>query len=328
MDINTVKNITNGAYNIYSEDDAVYFERFSKRQKEAYAENGGLRVRSLCASGICFDFVTDSAYVKVGYKVMSRARDFGYFDLYIDNIFVESIGDDCLSDGTVKFKIPKDGCKEHRVTIYLPHLSELGIIGFETEENASVIPVKKEEKLLLCLGDSITQGMDAKYPSSPYPVQLARELNMELLNQGVGGYVYNGKSVDKDLNINPDLITVAYGTNDWNVCKGRDEFSENTDNYFKALTSVYDTKITYVITPIWRFDIDNTMPLGSFNDLVGIITEKAVKYGIKNIINGIHLVPNDIKYFAGDTNVHPSDLGFMYYFKNLLRYTKSNIKMI
>ena len=157
MDINTVKNITKGAYNIYSEDDSVYFERFSKRQKEAYAENGGLRVRSLCASGICFDFVTDSAYVKVGYKVMSRARDFGYFDLYIDNIFVESIGDDCLSDGTVKFKIPKAGCKEHRVTIYLPHLSELAIIGFETEENAGVIPVKKEEKLLLCLGDSITQ---------------------------------------------------------------------------------------------------------------------------------------------------------------------------
>ena len=26
--------------------------------------------------------------------------------------------------------------------------------------------------------------------------------------------------------------------------------------------------------------------------------------------------------------VHPSDLEFMYYFKNLLRYTKSNIKMI
>ncbi len=25
---------------------------------------------------------------------------------------------------------------------------------------------------------------------------------------------------------------------------------------------------------------------------------------------------------------HPNDLGFMYYFKNLLRYTKSNIKMI
>ena len=61
MDINTVKNITKGAYNIYSEDDTVCFERFSKRQKEAYAENGGLRARGLCASGSCFDFVTGSA---------------------------------------------------------------------------------------------------------------------------------------------------------------------------------------------------------------------------------------------------------------------------
>ena len=54
-------------------------------------------------------------------------------------------------------------------------------------------------------------------------------------------------------------------------------------------------------------DSGNTMPMGSFNDLVGIITEKAEKYGIKNIINGINLVPNDIKYFAGDINVHPND---------------------
>lgn len=36
---------------------------------------------------------------------------------------------------------------------------------------------------------------------------------------------------------------------------------------------------------------------------------------------------NDFKEFL-PKNVHPSDLGFMYYFKNLLRYTKSNIKMI
>lgn len=175
MDINAVKNITRGAYSIYSENNTVFFERFSKRQKDMYSENGGLRVRSLCASGICFDFITDSSYVKIEYKVLDKARDFGYFDLYIDNIFVESVGDDqACKGGTVEFKIPKINRSEHRVTIYLPHLLELGIVGFEVEKTANVIPIKKEEKLLLCLGDSITQGMDAKYPSSAYPVQLAR----------------------------------------------------------------------------------------------------------------------------------------------------------
>ncbi len=319
MNIDLIRNITKGAYNIYSKNDTVFFERFTKKQQMAYCINDGLIARSVCASGISFDFITDSSYVKIDCKIICRARDVGYFDLYIDNIFTETIGKDTAdSEETVVFNIPDNGRTKHRITIYLPHLLEIGIVNFEVDENATVKPVKKEDKLLLCLGDSITQGMDAKFPSSAYPVQIARELKMELLNQSVGGYVYNSKSLDKDLYVNPNIVIVAYGTNDWNVCNDKVSLQNNINDYFNTLTAIYDPKIINVITPIWRYDIDESKAV-SFEELSGIIKKSALKYGITNVINGMNLLPHNLKFYAGDTNIHPSDFGFMHYTKNLLK---------
>ena len=322
MNIEFIRDITHGAYSIYAEKNTVFFERFTGKQKAAYDINDGLKARAACASGICFDFETNSSYVKISFVILKRARDFGYFDLYIDGNFTESIGKDKAdSIGCVTFNIPKAGNDKRRVTIYLPHLSEFGITGFEVEENARVKPIKKENKLLLCLGDSITQGMDAKFPSSAYPVRIARELNAELLNQSVGGYVFKSESLDKDLHISPDVIIVAYGTNDWNTCNDRTALQQSIDDYFSVLTEIYDSKIINVITPIWRFDINEAKAL-SFEELTEFIKESASKYGITNIINGMNLLPHDLKFYAGDTNIHPDDLGFMHYSENLMKYLK------
>ena len=319
MNIDLIKDITKGAYNIYSENDTVFFERFTKKQQTAYDIKDGLKARAACASGIYFDFETDSSYVKIDCNFLKRARNFGYFDLYIDNVFTETVGKDTAgNEETVVFNIPDNGRTKHRITIYLPHLLEIGIVNFEVDKNATVKPVKKEDKLLLCLGDSITQGMDAKLPSSAYPVQIARELKMELLNQSVGGYVYDSKSLDKDLYANPNMIIVAYGTNDWNICNDKVSFRNNVDDYFNTLTAIYDPKIINVITPIWRYDICESKAV-SFGELSGTIEKNALKYGITNVINGMNLLPHNLKFYAGDTNIHPSDFGFMHYTKNLLK---------
>lgn len=322
MDLELIKSITHGAYDIYAENDTVFFKRFTAKQKSAYDIDSGLKARAACASGICFDFETDSSYVKISCDFLKRARNFGYFDLYIDGVFVGSIGkDEAGSNETVIFDIPKIDGGTRRVTIYLPHLLEIGVCGFEVEDGAKVIPIEKENKLLLCLGDSITQGMDAKFPSSAYPVQIACELKMELLNQSVGGYIYKSESLDKDLHIDPDMIIVAYGTNDWTVGKDEASLQKEIDDYFGTLTAIYDSKTINVITPIWRFDINETKAV-SFETLTNIIKESALKYGVANIVDGMNLMPHDVKFYAGDTNIHPGDLGFMHYSKNLLKYLK------
>ena len=43
------------------------------------------------------------------------------------------------------------------------------------------------------------------------PVQLARFFEMDLLNQGVGGYIFNARSLDEEISYQPDVVTVAYG---------------------------------------------------------------------------------------------------------------------
>jgi hypothetical protein len=54
-----------------------------------------------------------------------------------------------------------------------------------TSFSADGLPLK-----IVTFGDSITQGMDALYGSSLYSFQIAEGLNLNMINQGVGGYFF------------------------------------------------------------------------------------------------------------------------------------------
>ena len=88
---------------------------------------------------------------------------------------------------------------------------------------------------LVFIGDSITQGMDARGPASAYAVQLARVLDVELLNQGVGGHIFDLDALDDELPYHPDIITIAYGTNDWSRDTTREEISSRVERYLTRL---------------------------------------------------------------------------------------------
>ena len=54
-----------------------------------------------------------------------------------------------------------------------------------------------EQRELYCaLGFNNTR-YDCQNPSSAYPVQLSKMLGMKMINHGVGGYVFNEKSLMK-----------------------------------------------------------------------------------------------------------------------------------
>jgi len=126
---------------------------------------------------VCLDFVTDSPVVKLEYIVRDFARKWLFFDLYINDRFVETAGGprEEAGGGTVEFAIPNnraagDG-KLRRVTIYLPHLADIAVVHMELADGAVLEPAPMHRRNLLSLGDSITQGMNAHRPSSAYPVQ-------------------------------------------------------------------------------------------------------------------------------------------------------------
>ncbi|GIP35291.1 SGNH/GDSL hydrolase family protein [Paenibacillus sp. J2TS4] len=301
--------------------------RFTAEQLQLYGENEAFRVRSQCSSGGMLDLLTDSTFVRITYYVEEGCRDWLYFDLYVNNRFVGSIGSDELKtgEGSVLFElqgIHKPGSLR-RVSIYLPHVAVLHITGIEFSNESVVEEAPSHAKQLLCLGDSITQGMDAKRPSSAYPVLLSRYLGMNLLNHGVGGYFFNKDSLDRRLPYQPDWITVAYGTNDWHRWNTLSELESKAEGYLSTLKELYPDAMLFVMTPIWRADWNEPKAMGSFAEVMGTIEKVSRSIGGIQLIDGLDIVPHQPSYY-GDRTVHPSDEGFLHMALNMLKRMRAD----
>ena len=59
--------------------------RFTDRLFQ-YNEDESRRIRSFCPSGVCIELVTDSSFLNLTVKTLDFARNFAYFDLYIDDV--------------------------------------------------------------------------------------------------------------------------------------------------------------------------------------------------------------------------------------------------
>lgn len=315
--------------------------RFTDEQLRGYDVHEGIRIRSRCASGVMLDIVTDSDFIEIEYTAGEFARNWLYFDVYIDGIYISSNGQEPIEQKNGLFRcslksIPAyenayrfnasgkiiDGTSsEHkrRVIIYLPHLVVLFIRQIRFSEWASIVPAPTVAGNLLCLGDSITQGMDARRPSSPYPVQLSRFLGMNLLNHGVGGHIFDASSLDPDLPYKPDLITVAYGTNDWMTHERLSELQQKCDEFLGKLSDLYPASQIVLLSPIWRQDADQAKPMGSFADMTRAIVEVAQGFPRISLIDGMSLVPPQPKFF-GDGRIHPNEEGFLFMTQGILKH--------
>ena len=249
--------------------------------------------------------------------IIDKTWDMAYFDLFVDGVWIKSEGHEPVNSGNYEtfFTLPEHNGKRN-ITIYLPYCVELELHKLEFSPGAVVEVAEPRPKKLLCLGDSITQGSYAKYPSNTYPVLLSNFLNMQLLNQGVGGYIYNADSLDLGLPYQPDLITVAYGTNDWSKCSSISQFRSNCANYMHKLVSMFPEARIYVMTPIWRPDKQDLKKTGALHDISRVITEECSTYSNLRVIDGLSLVPHLLYLFDG---VHPKDEGFLHMAMNLVK---------
>jgi lysophospholipase L1-like esterase len=138
---------------------------------------------------------------------------------------------------------------------------------------------------------------------------------MELYNLGVGGFHFDADSL-KGLSLCPDLITVAYGTNDL-FYHNRDipKIVANADAYFKALSLAFKDTPIFVISPIWRADSD-TSAQSEFVQLGENLLQLAQEYGF-HTVSGMMLVDHDISLFS-DQEIHPNVQGFIQYADRLL----------
>lgn len=256
-------------------------------------------------AGITLDFHTDASCLELSWSVVKDdpfERDC-IMDLYVDGVMVNSFTFPYPqpSARTLRAELPA-GMK--RVTLWLSRTADIAIKALSVPENAVMQPVAKGKKYL-ALGDSITYS-SADHPSMGYAMQVARHFGWELYNQGLGGYYYDADSLDPELPVAPDVITVAYGTND-----RRDDpqaYQERVSKYLARLISIWPDVPVFVIMPLWRLDISGTE---AFERIYPIIRAECEKYPQITVIDGRMAMPRLPEFYTD--GLHPNDFGMTCY---------------
>ena len=305
-----IQQITVGSLCTEAESDGIYFHRCTKKQLDAWtALSKTLGERSTATTGVRLDFHTDAT--ELTFSVGGK----GKYELWINGLLREQFvaaqaGDMFTAPICDPLGAPLD---EARVTLCMPSHS-VGILRELALEGGTLLCPHTHKRKILFLGDSITQGWDAKYDSLSYAYRVSFSLDADSVIQGIGGAYFHETTLDS-LPYDPDLILVAYGTNDFGHYKTLDEFHAHVSAFLDRLTALFVGKQIVVLSPIWRGHRDGKA-MGSFSDCRATLIEQIKQHGLTHV-DGLELVPPIPSLFA-DEYLHPNDLGFSLYAQNLI----------
>ena len=320
LTLEQMKEITLGALNIEVNAAGEFcFYRFTEHQMEdVYIEIPDFYKKSKAAAGIRLDFITDSETLSFRYTIKSgSSRKFYFFDCCVDGVMIAHEGemDMVAKAGEISLKLG-EGKAERRVTVWLPGLSIVRLSDVAVDDGASLRRAPVSRKILV-LGDSITQGYDAVFSSQCYANKMAHMLDAEIVNQAIGGEIFRPAILDEQLPFEPDLITVAFGTNDWSG-QTAENFEKNADGFYTKLAKLYPNIPVFVILPIWRADWEKVTKAKPFHESRAILRGLAEKHSNFHVIDGMTLTPHLPSFFS-DFYLHPNDLGFEIYAQELVR---------
>lgn len=314
-----------GAYRFEEKEDG-YLQAFqySKAQEDYFKEAFDFWYERCTASTAkTIEFVTEATKVSFDFKLIWMGSP-DSFELAVDgqitkiayvmDFMKEGMPEPDFSKGFPGWNLPKEGKIEWElpegkksVVIYLPADATVLLRNF-TLNAAAERPVKNEK--VLWLGDSITQGYGPLRSGQTYVSVANRLLNYDIINQGIGGYIYDKNSLMKMEGYQPDKIIVALGTNQYG-----DETMERVEEYYETLTGIYGNEIPILcISPVWRGD----QPEGyeKFVDFCENIKKIAGSYKNVTVVDGFTLVPHLKEYYLD--NLHPNCLGTETYGRNLV----------
>jgi len=335
LDLNTVKSITVGAASVEYKDGKFCFYRFNAEEM-AYYSKTQFAAKSHATAGVEMYFETDATELCLsGAVCAASSRTYYSIDVLKNGEFIGDIKnfnmDKMIPDyvqnkhnvGKIfgRFEL---GCGIKSVRVVLPWSSAAYLYETELVGASFVKPIKKTKSMLI-YGDSITQGYDAESSYLSYASKLSVLLDANALNKGIGGEIFAPALSAIKNDINPDYITVAYGTNDWYHSSGRGDFIERASAFYKNLSKNYPDAKIFAVSPIWRADAEGRVSnVGDFFEIRRII--KSIADSLENLIfiDGFDFVPHNTEYFA-DLRLHPRNIGFEFYTENLVRKIKEYI---
>ena len=298
--------------------------RFSAEQERMYyAVDPSFGKKTLSTAGVKAEFFTNSKTLTVEVEAYpSSSRYFFDFDVTVNGELVESFGSTLKNEDNSIAKSKKLrhtaslGEGEKRVAVFFPWSVAIDIISVEIDDGADIRPAPRKYKMLT-FGDSITHGYDAKNPSKAYATALATALDADPCNKGIGGEVFRPSLAALCEDTTPDIITVAYGTNDWSKLSSIEEYKQNSEQFYTILWGLYPDARIIALAPIWRVDIEKKTNLGDFSNIAKQIHAIAENIPNMQVIDCIDFLPKTPEIFS-DLKIHPNDRGFEYYLKGIL----------
>ncbi len=332
LNLSQIRDIITGAVRIEEIDNGIHFYRFTKQQEELYKNRSDdFYKKTFATSGVQMRFRTNSQTLFLRTEITGgSSRTYFAFDVFINGVKIDTLdnfSDIDIPQNYTTLKLPHGefskkfnlGVGDKEVCIYFPW-SVNAVVKELTLDDDSFIKSSKPNKRMLCFGDSITHGYDALYPCNKYITKLADVLNAEEYNKAIGGEIFFPELAATREDFEPDYITVAYGTNDWNRCD-EVEFTHNCKEFLYNLNINYPNSKIFVITPIWRKEMNEIRQFGEFKNIEKIIKNQAEEFENISVVQGFEFVPQNENLFA-DLRLHPNDKGFEYYFKNLSKHIK------
>lgn len=310
LNYDEIKKISFGAAEITKNDDGIYFHKCSEAQRSAWNKiSPDLGMRAATTTGITLDFHTNSS--RVSFTVCGEK-----FDLSVDGVLTQHLVFDSSRRQEIVQTLSGD---THRVTLSFPGHS-VGILhDVILDDGAIFSPHKFDCKMLFC-GDSITQGWDTKFDLLSYARRTSAYFNAESIINGIGGAMYVPATF-QNINFDPDMVFIAYGTNDYYAYPDFDIFAKNMREYLSLVKQTYSKKRVFVILPIWRFDLEESA-VRNFDKYRGEIRSAAEELNF-TIIDGYNAVPHLPDFYA-DT-VHPNDLGYSLFAEYVIKTVNQSL---
>lgn len=315
-----IRSVTVGALSIAEQQDGIHFFKCTQKQIDAWTSiSETLGERAKTTTGVRLDFHTNSKELRF------TPGHSGKYEILINNLLRQRfrVGKEVPTDQEIVIPLCDplgNPLEEARVTLCLPSHS-VGIIQSVELDDGAYIRVPDYDCKLLMIGDSITQGWDSTYDTFTYAYILSRALNANSINQGIGGAIFHEDTLD-EIDFDPDIVTIAYGTNDYSKYKTFEEFQGHLTKFLDGIQSLYANKKIFVISPIWRGKTDS--PMGDFAKLRSMIAQEAEKRGLIHI-DGLSMVPPIPELFA-DEWLHPNALGFGFFGENVTREILKHLK--
>ncbi|MBE6480339.1 MAG: SGNH/GDSL hydrolase family protein [Olsenella sp.] len=179
----------------------------------------------------------------------------------------------------------------HHVRIWLPCLR--GCVVRNVFVDGALIEPVPARRGAVVLGDSIAQGFVAGDPALSWPVLLGKELDLDVINQGIGGQVFQpGTLAGLSRMRRPEHVIVELGLNyRFETCRSA-FVVRDIRAYLSDIAHLWPGVPTWVLTPTGhRERLEPTHDHSCFELVPQMIADSAARHSQMVVLGGTGLLP-------------------------------------